>query len=125
MSYDATASVAMQKGSYVKLCTAAMPVPTLNSRPLDGDWFQSIRDKLHWNVRTLQKPLAAGFTVKEWADDPVCFTDSLARSLASSTPLKPVAAVKPETGVEQHEIDDDCSDVDADAQQPAGKIGSG
>jgi hypothetical protein len=59
MSYDATASVAMEKGSYVKLSTAAMPVPTLNSRALDGDWFQSIRDKLHWNVRTLQKPMQA------------------------------------------------------------------
>lgn len=57
MSYDATVATPMAKGSYVKLSTANIPVPTLNSRPLDGDWFQSIRDKLHWNVRTLQKPL--------------------------------------------------------------------
>ena len=65
MSYDATASVAMEKGSYVKLSTAAMPVPTLNSLPLDGDWFQSIRDKLHWNVRTLQKPLKVALAASE------------------------------------------------------------
>ncbi|KAG5190262.1 ATP-NAD kinase-like domain-containing protein [Tribonema minus] len=59
MSYDATASVAMEKGSYVRLSTAQMPFPTLNLTPLDGDWFQSIREKLHWNVRTMQKPLDA------------------------------------------------------------------
>lgn len=29
----------------------------MNHRVLDGDWFQSIRDKLNWNLRTLQSPL--------------------------------------------------------------------
>lgn len=28
----------------------------VNHRELDGDWFQSIRDKLNWNLRTLQLP---------------------------------------------------------------------
>ena len=28
----------------------------VNQRELDGDWFQSIRDKLNWNLRTLQSP---------------------------------------------------------------------
>lgn len=30
--------------------------PQVNERELDGDWFQSIRDKLNWNLRTLQTP---------------------------------------------------------------------
>ena len=31
-------------------------VDQVNQRELDGDWFQSIRDKLNWNLRTLQTP---------------------------------------------------------------------
>lgn len=31
-------------------------VSKVNQRELDGDWFQSIRDKLNWNLRTLQSP---------------------------------------------------------------------
>lgn len=29
----------------------------VNHHELDGDWFQSIRDKLNWNARNMQKPL--------------------------------------------------------------------
>ncbi|CAN0090631.1 unnamed protein product, partial [Ectocarpus fasciculatus] len=56
MSHDATEAVAMKKGTFVKLSTASIPLPTVNQRELDGDWFQSIRDKLNWNLRTLQTP---------------------------------------------------------------------
>eukprot|EP00752_Nemacystus_decipiens_P002047 g1962.t1 len=56
MSHDATEAVTMKKGTYVKLSTASIPLPTVNQRELDGDWFQSIRDKLNWNLRTLQSP---------------------------------------------------------------------
>lgn len=28
----------------------------MNERELDKDWFQSIRDKLNWNARNMQKP---------------------------------------------------------------------
>jgi hypothetical protein len=82
MSYDATASVAMEKGSYVKLSTAAMPLPTLNSRALDGDWFQSIRDKLHWNVRTLQKPMQAAQAASQ---APYASNNSSSKSKSSSS----------------------------------------
>ena len=34
----------------------SMPVCQVNHRELDGDWFQSIRDKLNWNLRTEQAP---------------------------------------------------------------------
>ncbi|CAN0100254.1 unnamed protein product, partial [Ectocarpus sp. 12 AP-2014] len=56
MSHDATEAVVMKKGTFVKLSTASIPLPTVNQRELDGDWFQSIRDKLNWNLRTLQTP---------------------------------------------------------------------
>jgi len=64
MSYDATAAELMRRGGYVKLCTASIPLPTVNQLDLDGDWFESIREKLNWNVRTLQKPLAEDTTAK-------------------------------------------------------------
>ncbi|CAM9771646.1 unnamed protein product [Phaeothamnion confervicola] len=64
MSYDATASTNMTKGSYVKLCSAIIPMPTVNHHELDGDWFQSISEKLHWNLRTLQKPSEHDYTVQ-------------------------------------------------------------
>jgi NAD kinase len=56
MSYDAQPSVEIERGSYIKLTSAAIPMPTLNHFDLDGDWFASIRDKLHWNLRLLQTP---------------------------------------------------------------------
>ncbi|CBJ29816.1 conserved unknown protein [Ectocarpus siliculosus] len=56
MCHDATEAVVMKKGTFVKLSTASIPLPTVNQRELDGDWFQSIRDKLNWNLRTLQTP---------------------------------------------------------------------
>lgn len=31
----------------------------VNQHELDGDWFQSIRDKLNWNLRTMQTPYDA------------------------------------------------------------------
>ncbi|CAM9449581.1 unnamed protein product, partial [Chrysoparadoxa australica] len=60
MSYDASESALLDLVSYLSLCalssspTPAMPLPTLSSQPLDGDWFSSIREKLHWNVRARQ-----------------------------------------------------------------------
>lgn len=35
----------------------------VNQRELDGDWFQSIRDKLNWNLRNMQVPFQDGASV--------------------------------------------------------------
>lgn len=67
----------------------------VNHRVLDGDWFQSIRDKLNWNLRTLQSPLEGDRSTQE------------ALALFSSTG-KAVPRQKPNilSGPREHENDE-------------------
>ncbi|CEP03873.1 hypothetical protein PBRA_003480, partial [Plasmodiophora brassicae] len=56
-SFDGTHRTPLNPGDEICLSMSAMPIPTVNDRQFNTDWFASIVEKLHWNVRV---PCAGG-----------------------------------------------------------------
>ena len=54
--FDGHKSRVLKHGDSVIVETSSFPIPVINSKPFDQDWYKSIREKLHWNVRVEQKP---------------------------------------------------------------------
>ncbi len=45
------------RADYVEVLMSRNPLPTISFRSYNSEWFDSIVQKLHWNVRSMQKPL--------------------------------------------------------------------
>lgn len=43
----------------VRITTAQYPVPSICAKNQMDDWFDSLAECLHWNVRKQQKPLSS------------------------------------------------------------------
>ncbi|KXZ45245.1 hypothetical protein GPECTOR_56g341 [Gonium pectorale] len=53
-SFDGKDRQALRPGDAVIIRMSAWPVPTVCSRDASRDWFSSVREGLHWNLRRLQ-----------------------------------------------------------------------
>jgi NAD kinase len=56
-SFDGRAGVELRPGDFVEVIMSRNPLPTISFCEFNSEWFDSIVQKLHWNVRTMQKPL--------------------------------------------------------------------
>lgn len=52
-SFDGRGRVELRQGDYVTVKASQYPFPTVVSGP--GEWFESVRRALRWNVRTAQQ----------------------------------------------------------------------
>jgi NAD+ kinase len=50
LSFDGRAGQRLPRGSALRVTTSACPLPFINLKPLDGDFFQAIVEKLRWNT---------------------------------------------------------------------------
>jgi NAD+ kinase len=57
-AYDGRNRREVKQGDSVVVTTSACPVPTINNTGHVTDWFDSLAECLHWNVRKQQKQLA-------------------------------------------------------------------
>jgi len=55
--FDGHKMEVLKHGESVIVETSKFPLPVIHAAPHDHDWFDSIIEKLHWNVRIQQKPL--------------------------------------------------------------------
>jgi len=55
VTFDGRNMMQVARGGSVRIDTSMCPVPLVSMQP--SEWFQSIRNKLNWNVRTEQKAL--------------------------------------------------------------------
>lgn len=53
-SFDGKDRQLLAAGDAVVIRTSVWPVPTICNKDASRDWFSSVRDNLHWNVRKLQ-----------------------------------------------------------------------
>jgi len=56
LTFDGRNEISVGRGGCVRIETSLCPVPLVNMLPNDSEWFQSIREKLFWNIRKEQKP---------------------------------------------------------------------
>jgi NAD+ kinase len=54
--FDGHRMEVLRHGESIVVETSSFPIPVVNARPYDQDWFKSIIEKLNWNVRVEQKP---------------------------------------------------------------------
>jgi NAD+ kinase len=50
LSFDGRSGQRLPRGSALRVTTSACPLPFINLKPLDGDFFQAIVEKLRWNT---------------------------------------------------------------------------
>lgn len=50
LSFDGRAGQRLPRGSALRVTTSGCPLPFINLKPLDGDFFQAIVEKLRWNT---------------------------------------------------------------------------
>lgn len=53
-SFDGKDRQALGAGDAVVIRLSRWPIPTVCSRDHSHDWFRSVRETLHWNVRKQQ-----------------------------------------------------------------------
>ncbi|KMS64829.1 hypothetical protein BVRB_042240, partial [Beta vulgaris subsp. vulgaris] len=51
-SFDGSHCTHLNHGDEVRLLMSPMAIPTINEHAFSTDWFHSIVQKLHWNVRS-------------------------------------------------------------------------
>ena len=56
--FDGHRMEVLRHGESIIVETSQFPLPVINSASHDRDWFDSIIEKLQWNARVQQKPLA-------------------------------------------------------------------
>lgn len=55
-SFDGRDRIVLHPGDAVLVRMSRWPLPMVCHRDPTTDWFTSIREVLHWNERTIQKP---------------------------------------------------------------------
>jgi len=58
-SFDGGARTHLRKDDRLTVTTSAFPFPVICADHPVTDWFDSLAQCLHWNVRKLQKPLSS------------------------------------------------------------------
>ena len=53
--FDGSQMCALPRGDAICVKVSPYPLPVINARRYDQDWFKSIIDKLNWNVRIEQQ----------------------------------------------------------------------
>lgn len=57
MSFDGRYQQEMHVGDSLRVTTSIYPVPSICAQDQISDWFDSLAECLHWNVRKRQKHL--------------------------------------------------------------------
>ncbi|CAB4039422.1 NAD kinase-like isoform X3, partial [Paramuricea clavata] len=55
-SFDGRNRQELHRGDGIRITTSVYPVPCLTREDQITDWFTSLGECLHWNVRQKQKP---------------------------------------------------------------------
>jgi len=55
--FDGRNCQTLHRGDKVVLRASSSCIPTINMRPRQEEWFNSILSKLNWNIRAAQKPM--------------------------------------------------------------------
>ena len=56
----------------LRISTSIYPVPSICAEDQMTDWFDSLSECLHWNVRRQQKPLAKEASVESFSSATEC-----------------------------------------------------
>lgn len=78
VSFDGRNQVSLGTGDYINISMSPWPMPTLNIVSPTVEWFdfdflglsyfvrfRAIQSRLHWNIREVQKPMAAAIGARE------------------------------------------------------------
>jgi NAD+ kinase len=55
VSFDGQHRTELFKGDSLRICSSAIPVPTVCLEDQSSDWFNALETCLHWNKREVQK----------------------------------------------------------------------
>ena len=58
VSFDGRRRTELNQGDYVTIVTSQYPLPTVQYRMDNKDWFDSIKRTMNWGDRISQKPLS-------------------------------------------------------------------
>jgi NAD+ kinase len=58
VSFDGKKRTELHQGDYVTIVTSQYPLPTVQYRMDNMDWFDSIRRTMNWGDRVQQKPIS-------------------------------------------------------------------
>ena len=62
MRFDGRNRKLLHRGDRVVVSASASCIPTLNMKPRQEEWFDSIVASLNWNARSQQKPMGSSVT---------------------------------------------------------------
>lgn len=57
-SFDGRNRISLRQGDSLVMYASSKPLTTIKQRAFNHEWFVSIQQKLHWNIREKQKPFS-------------------------------------------------------------------
>ncbi|KAH7956740.1 hypothetical protein HPB52_012356 [Rhipicephalus sanguineus] len=69
-SFDGRLRQELQHGESLKVTTSIYPVPSICDQDQISDWFDSLAECLHWNMRKKQRQLTESSDIEKTTSEP-------------------------------------------------------